>query len=283
MKQISNGPLRVASIGQFGAEIDGLDLSESLTPKIVEQLNATLATFQFIVIRRQPLCAEHQLKLTRCFGDFEPGLSRRPAAHRVAGFPDLLYLSNEIGSTTADYGMGWHSDGLAYAKKPHGATILHCLACPPGTGGTLLADQYDAYARLPESVQRRIEGMYWYLPKVPHSEVPEGKALLQPMVRVHEVTGRKFVFCSPSANRIKGLSAQQSDEIFNEVRRFQVTNANVYCHNWEAEDTLIWENSTLLHSKASPVNFFDQGLRAMHRSATSGDFEAIEESISSSD
>lgn len=272
----SNSQLKVIAIGRFGAEVDGLDLSKPFGPESAAQLNAILAAFQFIVIRGQEVSPGDQLKLTRCFGDLEPGLSKRPHTHQVPGYPDLLYLSNEVGSTTANYGMGWHSDGLAYARKPHGVTILHCLACPPRAGGTLLASQYDAYACLPEALRRLIEGKYWYLPNMPHSEVPLGTALIQPMVRTHSVTRRKFIFCSPSARMIRGMTDQQSEDILGEVRRFQVSKTNVYCHDWQAMETLIWENCTLLHSKADTVHFSNRGLRAMHRSATSGDFEAIE-------
>src|ERR1700761_1134794 len=147
---LEDPPFRVAPIGRFGAEVDGLDLGKPVEGETARHLRIALAKFQILVFRKQTCSPGGQIRLTRCFGDLEPGIALRPEGHQLPAYPDILYLSNKPGSPTLGYGSAWHSDGLAYARVPHGVTVLHCLACPPGVGDTLFADQYEAYGAMSE-------------------------------------------------------------------------------------------------------------------------------------
>ena len=271
-----DAPFEVSPFGQFGAEVAGIDLKKPVESDTSRYLRTILAEFQMLVFRKQMLSPADQTRFARYFGDLEPGIARRPEGHQVPGHPDIIYLSNKPGSPTIDYGSAWHSDGLAYAKVPHGVTMLHCLDCPPGVGDTLYANQYEAYRAMPEGLRIFLDGLYWYLPRIAHSEIPAGKGLAQPMVRTHSETGRKFLFCSPSACQIRGMTRDESAETLKIVREYQVRDEFVYRHTWRKQDLVVWENCTLLHNRADVVDFATQGLRAMHRSATSGNFEAME-------
>ncbi|GAB3161710.1 TauD/TfdA family dioxygenase [Myceligenerans halotolerans] len=264
-------------IGQFGAVVEQIDLRDAISESTAQQLRDALAKFQLLHFRDTSIGPADQLRLTRCFGSLDPGISRRPPSHQVNGYPDLLLLRNSSDSPTTNYGMAWHSDGLAYARRPHGATVLHCLQCPSDPAGdTLFADQYGAYESLPVELRSSLEGMHWRLPPIDYSEVPEGRSLIRPIVRVHPVTGRQFVYCSPQATSIRGLSDAQSDEILSAVHAAQTAEDLVYRHSWRPGDVVVWENATLLHNRAGVLDFSRQGLREMHRSATVGDFEATE-------
>lgn len=271
-----NAWFEVIPFSEFGAEVAGLDLKKPLNEETAHQLRSVLAQFQVLVLRNQHFSPADQVRFTRCFGDLEPGIARRPTAHQVPEHPDILYVSNKPDSPTLDYGMAWHSDGLAYAKVPHGVTMLHCIACPPGAGDTLFANQYQAYEAMSETLGKILKSLYWYLPRIPYSEVPPGKGLAHPMVRTHSETGREFIFCSPSACQIRGMTRYESEGILKLVHEYQVRDEFIYRHAWRPLDVVLWENCTILHNRAGVVNFATQGLRAMHRSATSGTFAAIE-------
>jgi taurine dioxygenase len=266
----------VRRLGKFGAEVSGIDLKRSIDDAAARQLRAALAEFQILLFRGQSISPEEQLGLTRCFGELEPGVARRPESHQVPGYPDVLRLSNEPGSPTEEYGQSWHSDGLAYARKPHGATMLHCLACPAGAGDTLFASQYLAYEALPDDLRRALKDLYWHLPAIPFSEVPAGRGLVRPMVRVHPRTRRAFLFCAPNSRQLRGLSYGESADILDAVHEHQVREDVVYRHAWRELDVVVWENCALLHNRADVVDFATQGLRKMHRTATAGDVEALE-------
>jgi taurine dioxygenase len=268
-------PFSVVSLGAFGAEIAGLDLN-GVTEAYTRDLRAALARYQILVFRRQSLTPEAQIRVTQCFGVLEPGIARRPEAHQVPGHPNLLYLSNETNSPTSNYGMGWHSDGLAYARTPHGPTILHCFDCAPGVGDTLFASQYLAYGALSASFQRLISDLYWHLPDIPFSEIPPGRGLAHPLIRVHAHTGKAFLFCSPASRQILGMTRAESAGILDVVHRIQVHEDFVYRHAWRKSDVVIWENCTLLHTRADVVDVRRHGLRVMHRSAAAGDWQAID-------
>lgn len=273
---LQNVSFEVIPFGEFGAEVAGIDLKKPVDEETAHQLRSVLAEFQILVFRRQDLSPTEQVRFTRCFGDLEPGIAHRPIAHQVPEHPDILYVSNNPDSPTLDYGMAWHSDGLAYAKVPHGVTMLHCRACPPAVGDTLFANQYQAYEAMSETLRKILKGLYWYLPRIPYSEVPEGKGLAQPMVRTHSETGRGYIFCSPAACQIRGMTRHESGGILQVVHEYQVREDFIYRHAWSALDVVLWENCALLHNRADVVDYATQGLRAMHRSATSGTFEAIE-------
>lgn len=271
-----DAPFELTPLGRFGAEVAGIDLKKPVDDETARHLRMALAEFQVLVFREQSLSPAEQSLFTRCFGKLEPGLARRPESHQVPGHPEILYLSNQPGSVTSDYGMGWHSDGLAYARVPHGITMLHCIACPPQAGDTLFASQYNAYRTLPERARSILKGLYWYLPRIPYSEIPPGKGLAQPIVRTHPQTGRAFIFCAPNARQIRGMTNSESAEILDVVHEHQVLDECVYRYAWRENDVVVWENCTLLHSRGDVVDFATQGLRAMHRSATSGSFAALE-------
>ncbi len=276
---LRHSPLRsidTEALPNIGAEVRGVDLARDLTPELGIYLRKLLVQHQLLVFRRQAISPSIQTRFTKCFGSPESGIRNRPGTHQVPGFADLLYLSNEPGSETSDYGLGWHSDGLAYARVSHGITMLRCLACPTNKGDTMLANQYIAYAEMPENLRRELDELYWYLPPIPHSEVPEGRGLIHPVVRTHPETGRKFVFCSPAATRIRGLTTRESERMLCAIRNYQISRRNVYRHSWQEGDVVVWENCTTLHSRADVVDYDKHGLRAMHRSATSGYFAAME-------
>lgn len=139
-----------------------------------------VARYQILVFRDQAIDPATQLRFTRLFGDPEPSILRRPATHQVDGFPGILRLHNAQGSPTLNYGQSWHSDGLAYARVPHGVTVLSCKACPAGVGDTLFASQILAHAAMPEALRVTINDLRWLLPPMPFSEVPSGKAYTHP-------------------------------------------------------------------------------------------------------
>jgi taurine dioxygenase len=266
----------IIPLSKLGAEITGINLKKPVDDETTRDLRIALAEFQILLFREQVFSPAEQTRFTRCFGNLEPGIAKRPEGHQVPGHPDVLYLSNELGSPTADYGSAWHSDGLAYARVPHGVTVLYCISCPSGVGDTLFANQYQACAAIPDNLRKTLKGLYWYLPKIPYSESPAGKGLAQPMIRTHSETARDFLFCSPSACHIRGMSRAESSGILKLVHEYQVHDEFVYRHSWRERDVVVWENCTLLHNRADVVDFATQGLRAMHRSATAGNFEAIE-------
>jgi taurine dioxygenase len=271
-----DAPFEVIPLGKFGAEVAGIDLKKSIDEDSTRQLRMILTKFQILVFRNQTISPADQIRIMRCFGPLEPGIARRPESHQVPGYPGILHLSNKPGSPTLEYGSAWHSDGLAYARVPHGITMLYCIDCPLGVGDTLFANQYEAYEAMSDGLREILSALYWYLPTMPYSEIPAGKGLAQPMVRTHSETGRKFLFCAPNACQVRGMTSYESGGILKVVHEYQVRDELVYRHAWRELDVVLWENCTLLHRRADKVDSTTQGFRTMNRSATSGCFEAIE-------
>ncbi|UNE64520.1 TauD/TfdA family dioxygenase [Xanthomonas oryzae] len=67
----------------------------------------------------------------------------------------------------------------------------------------------------------------------------------------------------------------ESAPLLQRVHSVQADEAWVATHEWNEGDVVVWENATLLHTRVDRVDFHAMGLRAMHRTATQGDYPAI--------
>lgn len=262
-------------IEPFGIEIREVDLASIELNSIRNELLTLLDSHQLVVFRNQSISPKLQIELSETLGELEPSIAQRPLSHQVPGHLGVLRLSNDTLSETSNYGFGWHSDGLAYARVPQELTILYCLTCPIDQGSTLFSSQYLAYQKLPETIKSRVEDLYWELPKIAFSEVPLGQKFYHPIIRKHEYTNKKFIYFSPQAKRILSTSDEENNELLMILHRAQTDKSCIYQHYWKPNDLAIWQNCALLHTRQDivPVNL---GRRVMHRTATKGKWTVSE-------
>ena len=153
---------------------------------------------------------------------------------------------------------GWHTDG-AYDEVPFKATQLYALAIPSTGGDTLFASGYAAYAALPASLQRRLEGRngaFTYGGRRKHTALlnPEDRdwtPVWHPIVRTHPETGRKSLYFDPGKIvAIEGVEPAESDALIDELTGYMIQPDAEYRHKWRVGDIVIWDNRCSYHKAA---------------------------------
>jgi taurine dioxygenase len=283
-----------------GAEISGVDLSRPLDEASFERIRSAFFEHQVVVFRGQRLQPQDQIAFTGRFGTLEQHVRKE---HRLAGYPELLVVSNVLDAQgraigVEDAGRFWHSD-LSYKRAPSLLSALYALEVPERDGVVLghtsFASVAAAHDALPEDTQRRLSSLrnvhsyVFYRAKnaaaqkveqargdrtvqehaltAAHlSQVPDVEA---PVVRIHPVTGRKCLFVNEAHTaRIAGLPRDESDALLAELCAHIVRPEFRYEHHWRAGDLLMWDNVSVQH-KAN----FDYRLplrRLMHRATVRG-------------
>jgi taurine dioxygenase len=94
-----------------------------------------------------------------CFGHLERAAFPSPATTR----PEVTVISNVrhngelVGKLPAGE-VEWHFDRM-HQMTPNKAAVLHAVEIPPWGGETVYANIAEAYADLPVSTKRRLEGL----------------------------------------------------------------------------------------------------------------------------
>jgi taurine dioxygenase len=236
----------------IGAEIGGVDLSQPLGNRALDEIHRALAENLVIFFRDQHLTPEQHLGFGRQFGD----LHVHPAAPHAPGHPELMAIHADKDSTRAN-GEGWHSDVSCDATPPMGS-ILYIRTCPPHGGDTLFASMYAAYEALSDRMKRYLEGLTAVhdgedayrgtyanygvedKPTYPRAE--------HPVVRTHPVTGKQALYVNAGfTTRILGVPRDESQGILRYL--FEHTaNPLFQCRfRWRENSVAFWDNRCVQH------------------------------------
>jgi taurine dioxygenase len=278
---------RVLSItpltGAFGAEIEGVDLSQEISPTTAAEIRRAFAQHLVLVFRnvKGPL-AEAQNRLAALFGEpqplavfqflgaqqasitFDPG-SRIVASQDASAPKASAIIQREDLQNLGIAGEfdGWHSDSTFTPWIPK-AAVLRAEAIPPVGGDTGFASLCAAYDALSPTMQGWLAGM-----KAVHI-VPdgfkEGINLTQygpdaearfdteypprewPLVIRHPETGRKALFMVPGyAAHVVGLKRAESHALIRFLCHHVASASFTYRHHWHDRDLVVWDETFALH------------------------------------
>lgn len=259
---------QVKKLGQaLGAEIAGLDLSQSLTEPVFNQVVEAFHEHEVVVFREQTLTPEQQIEFSRRFGEIDVNVRSR---YTKPGYPEIFVVSNivengePIGVT--DAGRYWHTDHC-YVERPSRCSLLYALEVPEvdGTtlGDTLFASMTAAYAGLPDEMKKRLRGLnavnsysYTYERKVREfnraSLAAEGRKappdIEHPVVRAHPYTGKPCVFVNEGySTRIAGIAEEEGRRLLDYLLEHIVQPEYLYRHRWRRGDLLLWDNCATQH------------------------------------
>lgn len=184
----------------------------------------------------------------------------------------------------ADYLKGslyWHFDG-SLQPYPNLAALLRAVKLSATGGETEFCNTYAAYEDLPEDDKKAIENLrvvhsatrsqFYVNPEMSYTELqmwqeaPTASRSL-PLVWTHR-SGRKSLLLGATADYVEGLSVEASRALLARLRDFATQPQNVYRHEWQVGDLLIWDNTGTMH-RALPYSL-DSG-RLMHRVILAGE------------
>lgn len=267
----------------FGARVTGIDLSAPLAAADLAAVKAAWAAHAVLSFPDQPLTLAAQEAFTRQFGAF----GEDPFIKALPGHPHILELRREADETAPNFGAGWHSD-WSFQAEPPAATILHGKVIPPVGGDTLFADCSAAYEELSPAFQRLCDGLKaLHSARLPYGRdgvyahetqrrtmtIVTGEAAeavqAHPLVRVHPVTGRRALYCSPVYTiGIDGMTEAEGRAILGHLFAVMTEERHRFRHRWAPDTLLMWDNRCTLHFAEGG---YDGHLRIMHRTTVAGE------------
>jgi taurine dioxygenase len=236
----------------IGAEIGGIDLSQPLGNRTIDELHRALAENSVIFFRDQHISQDQHLAFGRLFGE----LHIHPAAPTEPGKPALMKIYADKDSPRAN-GEGWHTDVSCDVEPPMGS-ILYIKQCPPKGGDTLFASMYAAYEALSDRMKAYLGGMTAIhdgedayrgtyanygvqdKPVYPRAE--------HPVIRTHPVTGKKALYVNRGfTKRLVGVPRDESEGILRYLFE-HMANPLFQCRfRWRENSIAFWDNRCVQH------------------------------------
>jgi alpha-ketoglutarate-dependent taurine dioxygenase len=185
-------------------------------------------------------------------------------------------------NATADYLRGafyWHIDG-ASDDLPTLAGILTAQTLSPSGGDTQFANTYTAYDALTDEEKRAFDKLkvvhsletsqYYITPEPSYAELLRWRGhppKVHPLVWTHR-SGRKSLVLGSTASHVADMPLDEGRALLIRLRDAATRPENVFTHKWTPGDTLIWDNTGVMH-RVTPYAI-DSG-RMMHRTTLAGE------------
>ncbi|MEU2775133.1 TauD/TfdA family dioxygenase [Streptomyces sp. NPDC007162] len=263
----------------IGAQVLGVDIAKPLDEEQVAAVREALNVHKALVFDDVRLDDEGQEAFARHFGDLT---TAHPTVPAVDGAPNVLPVDSERGRANH-----WHTD-VTFVLNPPQASTLRSLTVPPYGGETLIASSAAAYRQLPEPL-RALADTLWaehtndYDYAVPDEEIDDEKAAqraqftsirfrtVHPVVRVHPLTGERGLFIGGFAQRIVGLSKDESRRILDLLQAYVTRPENILRHRWSPNQLVLFDNRITQHYA---VDNYDGRPRRLNRVTVAGDVPA---------
>jgi alpha-ketoglutarate-dependent 2,4-dichlorophenoxyacetate dioxygenase len=278
----------------FAAEVDGIDLSRTLSDDEVAAIHAGMDAYAVLVFHDQKLDDEQQLAFTRSLGPIEHAIGtslRAPDEYRLpTTFADVSNLDKDNQVFRRDdrrrlFAIGnrlWHSDS-SFKPVPAKYSLLRAVSVPSRGGNTEFAYMPGAYDALDDDTKREIEDLV-----CEHSQIfsrqqlgftdftDEERARFAPvrqrLVRTHPGTGRKSLYLSSHAGSIIGWPVPEARAFLRDLVEHATQRQFVYAHRWRVGDLVMWDNRQTMH-RARPFPAHEP--RDMRRTTLMGEAPTV--------
>jgi len=248
--------------GALGAEVFGVDLSKPLSNAEAEEVHQAYLDNLVVFFPGQSLSPEALIQVADMFG--VP--NEYPFAKGMYGYPKITPLVKNAEDKVNFGGGAFHSD-TTYMEVPPVATMLYAVETPPVGGDTVFANMYMAYETLSEGMKALIDPLVG-ISSAGAGRVGDRKKLMnadskgiqlqnldklsmeadQPVVRVHEETGKKALFVNfIHTLTFKGWTEAESAPVlhllFEHLKRPEFTAR----YAWKPGTMGVWDNRASQH------------------------------------
>jgi alpha-ketoglutarate-dependent taurine dioxygenase len=264
--------------GTFAREIRNLDLWRNRDDATAAELREAFREHPLLVLRRQILTEDELMWLGAAVGTPKPYAE----AHWQSEYREVVILSNLLNANgkkiggTGNSELPWHTD-QSYYPHPVTGCFLYATVIPTQGGETSWANLYDAYDALPRELQAIADdavGTFSYLARSRaggrkrdnHDEkrIAETPDTKHRLVHKHPVTGRRSLFIDPrTVTAIDGMPDDEAHAFLDELEHYATRQENVYHHQWQVGDLVLWDNAVLLHRRNEFPNDQNRLLKRM--------------------
>lgn len=264
MSQMKIVPIRDKVFGAIATDValPGISTADFAT------LHAAFLKYGLLVFPGQFLSDAENIAFGKRFGELEFGAS--PLANQERSEDGTLGKVLKVNTRRMRSHIGnegWHTDST-YKSSSSKCAMLSAVVVPEEGGQTEFADMRAAYSALDADMKARVESLSAYhsiqfsqandlgdFPPQDQKTNYHGEAYLRPLVKTHPETGMKNLFVARHAFGIPGLGRMESRAFIKNVIEFAVSDeSRVYQHQWQAGDTVLWDNRALLH-RAMPYDY----------------------------
>lgn len=246
----------------LGVEVHGVELSQPIDHDTAVTLRRLFDEHHLLLFRAQEISGDDQVALCRCL---------RPVIDPVA------WISNVEAGFHPEGELLFHSD-YAFTPHPMLGLSLYAVEISAGAAPTNYASNVRALRQLPASLRARLDGL-----RVVHmidsvngrenvrtrlcdvgSDAPEHlyPRVARPVVWQHPVTGVDVLFVmQQQASHIEGWGTEENEALFAELFAHLYRPDNVYTHEWEPGDLVVWDNIALQHGRRANPNAVRRSLR----------------------
>lgn len=159
----------------------------------------------------------------------------------------------------------WHIDGCTplQGEPPQRATLLSAKAVADSGGETEFASTYVAYDALSDDEKERfatlrvlhsLEASQRLVYPDPTPEHVEGwrarPTSVHPLVWTHRL-GRKSLLIGAQAERVLDMDPDEGRALLDDLLDRATSDDLVYRHHWSVGDTVIWDNTGVMHRQSS--------------------------------
>ena len=232
----------------IGAEVSGLDLTQPLSNKVVDELHAAMARHQVLFFRNQQIDHESHKRFGRYFGE----LAYHSGVSGLEDHPEIVAIHADANSTFVA-GEDWHTDLSEDAEPPMGS-ILYMHTVPPAGGDTLWSSMYAAYDALSPAMKDFLapltavhDSNHIYRELFPDVDKTYPRNT-HPLVRTHPVTKRKCLFLSKSkVVKINELTKAEGTALLGFLNA-HIENPNFQVRfRWQPHSIAFWDNRCTQH------------------------------------
>ena len=244
----------------IGAELLDLDLKNSLSEDLKDEIYQALLVYKVIFFRDQDLSIEEHLEFANNFGELEI----HPFANNDKQYPEVLKIThNEKNKGRENL---WHSD-VTWRLEPSLGSILRMKEAPKVGGDTLFADMYAAYEDLSDEMKEQLdgavavhdfEGFRKRLEKngVSKEEIEEFNKKYpmpeHPVIRTHPDTGKKLIYVNAAFIKcIKDWEVEESSNMLKYLYSRASTPEYQCRFVWKDNSIAFWDNRSVQHYAAS--------------------------------
>ena len=264
-REYAIGRISVAPVTPvIGAVVGRVDLRTALSLSDTAAIGEALRRHKVLLFHRQALSLSELVAFGRAFGTLQ---CYTPAAAPVdvasaetpRSHPEVHVF--DYGESQRGRENFWHYDVLPN-RRPALGSILRARVVPDVGGDTLFCDLAAVYDSLPDARKARLEDAIGIYDMVFERRLARfrGRAEAEvmtmsddplpeiPLVVQRIPGGRKVLFVNPGfLVGIKGMSAQESRQIADDIRA-RIDRPEFQCRfRWEADDVAFWDNRACLH------------------------------------
>ena len=241
----------------IGAEIFGVDLSEPLDNATWSAIQDAFHRYLVVFFRDQALTPAQQVRFSSRFGK----LVEYPFLKGIEGHPELFEVV-KMPEEVRNFGSGWHAD-MSFSDTPPLGAVVQAMEMPVVGGDTMFANMYLAYETLSDGMRdlvHRAKGIHDSHEPTAHAssykgmakqgkQAPARQVSVQPLFKMHPVTGRKSLFISPDyCDQLEDMTKDESKPILDYLERHATQHAFTCRFSWEPDSIVVWDNRCTMHN-----------------------------------